>query len=54
MTLPINGLSHVKGSTARPLIDATIPSFMAEVRKRHGDRPAAVFCRHQTVGLIMT
>ena len=45
MTLPINGLSHVKGSTARPLIDATIPSFMAEVRKRHGDRPAAVFCQ---------
>lgn len=45
MTLPINGLSHVKGSTARPLIDATIPSFMAEVRKRHGDRLAAVFCQ---------
>lgn len=45
MTLPIGGLSHVKGSTARPLIDATIPAFMAEVRKRHGARPAAVFCQ---------
>ncbi|HAJ85117.1 MAG TPA: AMP-binding protein [Rhodobacteraceae bacterium] len=45
MTLPINGLSHVRGSTARPLINATIPSFMAEVRKRHGGRTAAVFCQ---------
>ena len=43
MTLPLNGLSHVKGSTARPLIEATIPGFMAEVRRRHGDRLAAVF-----------
>ena len=45
MTLPIGGLSHVKGSTERPLIEATIPAFMAEVRKRHGDRMAAVFCQ---------
>lgn len=44
MTRPINGLSHVKGSTTRPLIHATIPGFMAEVRRRHGDRTAAVFC----------
>jgi fatty-acyl-CoA synthase len=43
MTRPINGLSHVKGSTTRPLIHATIPSFIAEVRKRHGHRMAAVF-----------
>jgi fatty-acyl-CoA synthase len=43
VTLPLNGLSHVKGSTARPLIEATIPGFMAEVRRRHGDRLAAVF-----------
>ncbi|MFC6636536.1 AMP-binding protein [Sulfitobacter sediminilitoris] len=43
MTRPINGLSHVKGSTARPLINATIPGFMAEVRRRYGDRVAAVF-----------
>ena len=28
---PANGLSHVKGSTDRPLIDATIPDFLAEV-----------------------
>ena len=43
MTLPINGLSHVKGSTARPLINATIPGFMAEVRRRYGGRTATVF-----------
>jgi len=43
MTRPINGLSHVKGSTKRPLIHATIPGFMAEVRKRHGHRMATVF-----------
>jgi fatty-acyl-CoA synthase len=40
---PANGLSHVKGSTARPLLDATIPQFLAEVVRRHGDRTAAVF-----------
>jgi fatty-acyl-CoA synthase len=44
MTRPIDGLSHVKGNTTRPLINATIPGFMAEVRRRHGDRTAAVFC----------
>lgn len=43
MTRPINGLSHVRGSTARPLINATIPAFFAEVCRRYGDRPAAVF-----------
>lgn len=43
MTRPINSLSHVKGSTTRPLIYTTIPGFMAEVRKRHGHRMAAVF-----------
>ena len=48
MTLPINGLSHVKGSTARPLIDATIPSFMAEVRKRSwGPSQRQCSARHQ-------
>jgi len=45
VTRPLNGLSHVKGSTTRPLIDATIPAFMSEVRRRHGDRLAAVFCQ---------
>ena len=40
---PVDGLSHVKGSTARPLLDATIPVFLAEVVRRHGGRNAAVF-----------
>lgn len=40
---PANGLSHVAGSTERPLIDATIPGFMAEVVRRHGHCTAAVF-----------
>ena len=52
MTRPINGLSHVKGSTARPLIDATIPGFMTEVRRRHGDRVAAVFPKVASAGPI--
>ncbi len=41
--VPANGLSHVAGTTERPLIDATIPSFLAEVVRRHGARTAAVF-----------
>ena len=41
--VPIDGLSHVAGSTERPLLDATIPEFLAEVVRRHGERPAAVF-----------
>ena len=41
--VPVDGLSHVAGSTERPLLDATIPDFLAEVVRRHGDRPAAVF-----------
>ena len=40
---PVNGLSHVKGPTERPLLEATIPAFLAEVVRRHGERPAAVF-----------
>ena len=40
---PTQGLSHVKGPTGRPLLEATIPDFLAEVIRRHGDRPAAVF-----------
>lgn len=43
MTRPINGFSHVRGDATRPLIHATIPDFMAEVRCRHGERTAAVF-----------
>ncbi|MDK3072788.1 AMP-binding protein [Sedimentitalea sp. JM2-8] len=45
MTRPLDGLSHVRGSTARALIEATIPGFMSEVRRRHGNRPAVVFCQ---------
>ena len=41
--VPLDGLSHVKGSTARPLIDAAIPAFLEEVVRRHGERTAAVF-----------
>ena len=41
--VPVDGLSHVKGSTDRPLIDATIPAFLEEVVRRHGARTAAVF-----------
>ena len=40
---PANGLSHVKGPTDRPLIEATIPDFLAEVVRRHGHRTAAAF-----------
>ncbi|RMF39095.1 MAG: AMP-binding protein [Alphaproteobacteria bacterium] len=42
---PVNGLSHVRGATDRPLLDATIPQFLGEVVRRHGERPAAVFCQ---------
>ena len=41
--VPVDGLSHVRGSVDRPLIDATIPAFLAEVVRRHGKRTAAVF-----------
>ena len=41
--VPVDGLSHVKGSADRPLIGATIPAFLEEVVRRHGARTAAVF-----------
>ncbi|MFN3294873.1 MAG: AMP-binding protein, partial [Gemmobacter sp.] len=41
--VPQNGLSHVAGATSRPLLEATIPAFLAEVVRRHGPRTAAVF-----------
>ncbi len=41
--VPVDGLSHVRGPVDRPLIDATIPAFLAEVVRRHGKRTAAVF-----------
>ena len=40
---PVDGLSHVRGPAARPLVDATIPAFLAEVVRRYGGRTAAVF-----------
>lgn len=40
---PANGLSHVRGDTSRPLVEATVPQFLAEAVRRHGDRTAAVF-----------
>ncbi len=40
---PVGGLSHVKGSTDRPLIEATVPAFLKECVRRYGVRPAAVF-----------
>lgn len=43
--VPVDGLSHVRGATDRPLLDATIPGFLREVVRRHGERPAAVFCQ---------
>ena len=44
-TVPADGLSHVRGPSDRPLLEATIPGFLSEVVRRHGDRPAAVFCQ---------
>ena len=40
---PVDGLSHVEGSSDRPLVDTTLPAFLAEVVRRHGERTAAVF-----------
>ncbi len=40
---PVDGLSHVKGATDRPLVDATLPEFLALAVRRHGPRTAAVF-----------
>ncbi len=42
--VPADGVSHVRGTNDRPLIDATLPSFLKEVVRRHGDRTASVFC----------
>ena len=43
--VPVDGTSHVSGTTERPLVDATLPAFLKEVVRRHGDRTAAVFCQ---------
>jgi fatty-acyl-CoA synthase len=48
VTRPQDGLSHVRGATDRPLLNATIPKFFKEVVRRHGERMAAVFCQSDT------
>ena len=47
-TLPINGLSHVKGWTDIPLSDATIYGLLADTAKCYPERPAVVF-REQVI-----
>ncbi|MCY4315288.1 MAG: AMP-binding protein [Roseovarius sp.] len=43
---PVDGLSHVSGPTDRPLLNATVPDFLKEAARRHGERPAAAFLQH--------
>lgn len=40
---PRDGLAHVAGATDRPLVEATVPAFLADVVRRHGEREAAFF-----------
>ncbi|NRB05009.1 MAG: AMP-binding protein [Rhodobacteraceae bacterium] len=40
---PINGMSHVKGSTDDPLIDATIPQLVSQISAQHSSETAVVF-----------
>jgi fatty-acyl-CoA synthase len=40
---PNDGLSHVIGGQVPPLVDLTIPEFLAATAARRGDREAAVF-----------
>ena len=40
---PRDGLSHVVGGDSPPLVDLTIPDFLAATVARHGMREAAVF-----------
>jgi fatty-acyl-CoA synthase len=40
---PTDGLSHVVGKDSPPLVDLTIPAFLAATVARHGTREAAVF-----------
>lgn len=41
--LPEDGTAHVRGDSAPPLIDLTIPALLADTVARYGDREAAVF-----------
>jgi fatty-acyl-CoA synthase len=40
---PSDGLSHVVGAATPPLVDQTIPEFLAATVAHHGEREAAVF-----------
>ncbi|MDF3834611.1 AMP-binding protein [Cupriavidus basilensis] len=42
-TLPIGGLSHVRGETDIPLSELTVPALLAETVSRFPDREAVVF-----------
>lgn len=42
--MPIQGTSHVRGRTDRPLLELTIPQLLAQTVAKHGTREAAVFC----------
>ena len=41
--VPVDGLSHVRGDREQPLIETTVPGFLQEAVRRHGNRSAAVF-----------
>jgi fatty-acyl-CoA synthase len=41
---PNDGLSHVIGGQTPPLVDLTMPEFLAATTVCHGEREAAVFC----------
>ncbi len=43
-SIPIDGLSHVRGDTSLSLTEITIPQFFEQTRKLHGTKLAAVFC----------
>ncbi|CAB3963835.1 MULTISPECIES: AMP-binding protein [Burkholderia] len=42
-TLPVGGLSYVRGITDSALSELTVPALLADTVKRHGQRPAVVF-----------
>ena len=47
-SLPIGGLSYVKGSDTPPLSELTVPALLANTAALHGSRPAVVF-REQNI-----
>jgi fatty-acyl-CoA synthase len=40
---PLNGIAHVSGERATPLLCKTIPALFADTVRAHGERDAAVF-----------